>query len=69
MSVFKKRAVTMTTNKNPRGVNFHDEILILEKAQLESIRSLALELPDPYKQVLMAVVVDIEEINQDDVTL
>jgi len=59
----------MTTNKKPRGVNFHDEILILEKAQLESIRSLALELPDPYKQVLMAVVVDIEEINQDDVTL
>lgn len=59
----------MTTNKKPRGVNFHDEILILEKAQLEKIRSVALDLPNDYKQILMAVVADIEEINQDDVTL
>lgn len=59
----------MTTNKKPRGVNFHDEILILEKAQLEKIRSVALDLPNDYKQILMAIVADIEEINQDDVTL
>ena len=59
----------MTTNKKPRGVNFHEEILILEKAQLEKIRSVALDLPNDYKQILMAIVADIEEINQDDVTL
>ena len=59
----------MTTNKKPRGVNFHDEILILEKAQLEKIRSVALDLPNDYKQILVAIVADIEEINQDDVTL
>ena len=53
-------------NKKPRGVNFHDEILILEKAQLEKIKQIANDLPGG--KVLWEVIADIEEINQDDVT-
>ena len=59
-------------NKKPRGVNFHDDILILEKAQLDRIKQIVNELPGGmfgYGKALWEVVADIEEINQDDVTL